>query len=197
MFFKKQKEIDSVKVIALKSPERGLGTTHISLCIANTLATMGKRVAVIEWNGHNDFAEIERTFRGFGYEARNSDFFRIRRVDYYKSYQQKGLAELKKGKYDLIIADIGTHQNPYFAEADIPILVISGSEWKAGKLLPTVKEYEDKVGSRLKVFLNFGTAEEISFFQKRSRAGFYAFPFWKDVFSSKKEQRNQVLQMVL
>ena len=192
MFGQEKKQNRIVKTIAVRTIDRGLGATHISLCLANALALSGGRVALIEWNSHRELEEIEKIFAGFGYEDKNKQVFRIRRVDYYKSYQEKGLASLKKENYDFVIADIGSHANAYFAEADYPLLIVSGSEWKAARALTEIKKLEEAVGSRLKVMVNFGTSEELAFFRKKYQGGIYAFPFWKDPFASKKEEREWV-----
>ncbi len=180
------------KTIAVRALGRGIGATHISLCLANTLSLTGNRVALVEWNSHQELEEIEKIFAGFGYEDKNKQIFRIRRVDYYKSYQESGMASLKKENYDFVVADIGNQANPYFAEADYPLLVVSGSEWKAARSLEQIKKTEETVGARLKVLINFGTTEEIAFFRKRYQGEIYGFPFWKDPFSSKKEQREWI-----
>ncbi|RRD94562.1 hypothetical protein EII17_07195 [Clostridiales bacterium COT073_COT-073] len=192
--FSGRKAGQKLQTIAVKGADRGLGATHLSLCLANALAMTG-RVAMLEWNAGNDLAEIEKIFSGFGFQAGNEKMFRIRRVDYYKHYQERGLAGLKKENYDWIIADLGTYAHPYFAEADHPVLVVSGSEWRAGKALLTVKAAEAEVGRRLKVFINFGNQEELLFFQRKSQAQIYNFPFWKDAFSSTKEQREHLSQI--
>ena len=103
MFGQEKKQSRMVKTVAVRAMDRGLGATHISLCIANALALSGGRVAMIEWNSHQELEEIEKIFTGFGYEDKNKQVFRIRRVDYYKSYQEKGLATLKKENYDMPI----------------------------------------------------------------------------------------------
>lgn len=193
--FAGRKAGQKLQTIAVKGADRGLGATHLSLCMANTLALTGKRVAMIEWNTGSDLAEIEKIFSGFGFQTGNQKMFRIRRVDYYKNYQERGLAGLKKENYDWLIADLGVHAHPYFAEADYPVLVISGSEWRAGKSLLTLKAAEAEIGRRLKVFINFGNQEELLFFQRKSQAEIYNFPFWKDAFSSTKEQRERLAQI--
>ncbi len=195
MFGQEKKQNRIVKTIAVRAIDRGLGATHISLCLANALALSGGRVALIEWNSHCELEEIEKIFAGFGYEDKNKQVFRIRRVDYYKSYQEKGLASLKKENYDFVIADIGSHANSYFAEADYPLLIVSGSEWKAARALVEIKKLEEAVGLRLKVMVNFGTQEELAFFRKKYQGRIYAFPFWKDPFASKKEEREWVWQI--
>lgn len=195
MFGQEKKQNRIVKTIAVRAIDRGLGATHISLCLANALALSGGRVALIEWNSHRELEEIEKIFAGFGYEDKSKQVFRIRRVDYYKSYQEKGLASLKKENYDFVIADIGSHANSYFAEADYPLLVVSGSEWKAARAMTEIKKLEELVGSRLKVMVNFGTPEELGFFRKKYQGEIYAFPFWKDPFSSQKEERAWVEQI--
>lgn len=196
MLFLKNKDKQKLQIIAVRGGERGLGATHISLCIANSLSLSGKRVAIIEWNSHRSFMEIEKAFNGFGYESRSDNIFRIRRLDYYKNYQEKGLVGIKKENYDYIVADLGTNQNPYFAEADCPILLVSGSEWRATKLLPEIKREEDHIGHRLQVCVNLGNQEEVKFFQKQSQARVYAFPYWKDAFASKKDQRDWICQTI-
>ena len=55
-----------------------------------------------------------------------------------------------------------------------------------------VIQEEEAVGSRLKVMVNFGTPEELAFFRKKYQGEIYAFPFWKDPFASKKEEREWV-----
>lgn len=195
MFGQEKRQNRIVKTIAVKAIDRGLGATHVSLCLANALALTGGRVAMIEWNSHRELEEIEKIFSGFGYEDKDKQVFRIRRVDYYKSYQEKGMASLKKENYDFVIADIGSQANSYFAEADYPLLIVSGSEWKAARALDEIKKLEEVVGSRLKVIVNFGVPEELAFFRKKYQGEIYAFPFWKDPFASQKEQREWIGQM--
>ncbi|MDO4766172.1 MAG: hypothetical protein Q4A29_08940 [Eubacteriales bacterium] len=185
-----------MKTVAVQVPERGMGATHICVCFAHALAALGKKVALIEWNSHQDFVEIEKSFQGFGFEKKEEQVFRIRRVDYYKSYQEKGLASIKKENYDYIIADMGNTRNSYFAEADYPVLILTGNEWKANRWIPVLKKYESELGERLKLIINFGNKEERNFFRKYCSLQIHNFPFWKDAFGSDREQRELLLQIL-
>lgn len=192
MFLKKKRKPVTAKTIAVKSAISGAGVTHFCLCMAHSLAVSGYRVAVVEWNGHQELVEIEKLFSGFGFESSKEGRFRLRRVDYYKNYQGKGFADFKKENYDYIIADMGKRNHSYFEEADYPIFWLTGSEWKAGIFLSALEEQDEKIGPRLHIGINFGNEEEKKFFQKHTGGKLFCFPFWKDPFSSTPEQRQQI-----
>lgn len=195
MFFGKKEE-KKTQTVAVRGIEKGVGTTHVSICLANSLAILGYRVALLEWNNHADFVEIEKVFAGYGYEEASEKVFRIRKVRYYKGYQEKGLAPLKKEGFDYIIADMGTGKNPYFAEVDYPILLVNGCEWKAAKYLTEMKKTAEIIGDRLHILINYGSEEERKEFKKKYQGRMTCFPFWKNAFGSNKEQREWIRQIV-
>lgn len=195
MFFGKKEE-KQTQTIAVRGVEKGVGVTHICICIANSLALLGYRVALLEWNNHTDFVEIEKAFAGFGYEETSEKVFRIRKVSYYKSYQERGLALLKKEGFDFVIADMGIGKNPYFEEVDYPILLVNGCEWKAAGYLTEMKKTAEKIGNRLHVFINFGNEEERKEYKKKYQGRMTCFPFWKNPFGSNKEQREWIRQII-
>lgn len=133
---------------------RGTGVTHLAVWTANYLAGVHrKRVAVLEWNNHGDFARMA----GFcgkpnGYDLpfggalpRSGDRhgalgagFSLLDVDYYANADAAVLAACLSEDYQDIIVDYGEITRASICECarcDRKVIVGSLSEWQAEAFL--------------------------------------------------------------
>lgn len=128
--------------------------THLAVWAANYLAGVHrKRVAVLEWNDHGDFARMA----GFCGKLRSKDRiadadvsksgdwrgaagtkFSLLDVDYYANADAKVLAACLNGEYQEIIVDYGEITGASACECarcDRKIMVGALSEWRAEAFL--------------------------------------------------------------
>ncbi|MDQ0271210.1 hypothetical protein [Cytobacillus purgationiresistens] len=130
--------------ISIVGTERNVGSTHLSLLLANHLNEKKLKVAVLEANHSNDLFAIEYAYEGGRGYYSTSNTFSIRGIDHYKSIKYLDISELIN-KYDFIILDIGDaeHSN-YFEEfyrSHVQIVTAHGSEWKKGKIQEFISKH--------------------------------------------------------
>ncbi|SDM14689.1 hypothetical protein SAMN05428961_11056 [Paenibacillus sp. OK060] len=121
-------------VISVVGVEKGVGTTHSSILIANYLASHGYTVKLLELSGNNEFVFIEKAYEGKNVNTRLSDEFEIEGVTYVKSTDDFEMADHLNSEHTHIVLDMGTYDTsehiPEFHRASTQIVVASGSEWK-------------------------------------------------------------------
>ncbi len=131
------------RTIGIIGAGRGTGVTHLAVWTANYLAGVHrKRVAVLEWNDHGDFAAIGKfcSMSGSGgrHEGGTKGPFRILDVDYYAAADAAVMAVCLNGNYEYIIVDYGVMTGAAVcdcARCDKKIIVGSLSEWRAEAFL--------------------------------------------------------------
>ena len=119
-----------------------MGVTHLAVWTANYLAGVHrKRVAVLEWNKHGDFAAMGRFCampRSGDRPGESEKPFRILEVDYFADAAAAELAACLNEPYEYIIVDYGEMTGPALCECarcDRKIMVGSLSEWRAAAFL--------------------------------------------------------------
>lgn len=129
-----QDRIVGKSVIAVAGVEKGVGTTHASILIANYLASKGYSVKLIECSGKSEFVYIERAYEGKNVDTHISDEFEINGVTYVKADSEMDMANHVTSEHSHIVLDLGSYEETeYFDEyhrADKQFLVAPGGEWK-------------------------------------------------------------------
>lgn len=135
-----------------------MGTSHLAISMANYLAGVKrKKVALLEWNDHNDFSALEKLIRadrkkksrqtegnqaGSAQRWNSGNMFQIMEVDYYKMADPAVLSFCLEQSYHYIIMDYGEATGSSLCECarcDKKVLVGSLSEWKAEAFLEALK----------------------------------------------------------
>ncbi|RRJ54894.1 hypothetical protein EHV15_35575 [Paenibacillus oralis] len=121
-------------IIAVAGIEKGAGTTHTSVLIANYLAGRGYSVKLIECNGSKEFVYIERAYEGKNVNTQKTDEFEINGVTYVKASSELDMAYHVTSDHSHIVLDMGPYEHSDFIEefhrAGRQFLVAQGSEWK-------------------------------------------------------------------
>jgi len=126
-------------VIAVGSVSKGIGSTHTSLLLANYLARHVKTTVGVWETGDNPcFDYLDHYLNGsisasrLRFDQKNVTLFK-NRVTY---QQMRSISEFSYHILDLgYVSKENEERNNWFIEADVPILVGSGSEWRLGEIL--------------------------------------------------------------
>ncbi|MCR8643932.1 serine/threonine-protein kinase [Paenibacillus sp. N1-5-1-14] len=148
------RNIRGLRTLAITSVSPGVGSTHQAFMIASFLAANQAKVAVVEANYSEDFANLEAVYEGIKVQHTPSQTtkFEMRGVMYYKSNSAVDMIKLRAAAYDYIILDIGYHENnewmQEFLRADQQLVIASASEWKRASLLKFSNQYRTYDQSR-------------------------------------------------
>lgn len=124
-----------MKCIAVAGTCHGAGATHLSVALANLLYSIyGKRTALLELNGSNDFAKIEEAFEHRIYlKSDENDMYILHGVDYYKNVSRDRFLEIYGDKYEYLVLDVGVSYEKYREQillSRIRCVVECYSPWK-------------------------------------------------------------------
>ena len=160
-----------------------MGVTHLAVWTANYLSGVCReKTAVLEWNDHEDFAQMGRFCTGRLIERQP---YRILEVDYYAKAGAGELAGCMNGNYRYIIIDYGEITGQRFldcARCDLKVIVGSLSEWQAEAFLNTAKK-EEKRDKSWRYAAAFGSEEARKKMEKRFRISVGRIHGSKDVFA--------------
>ena len=117
--------------------ERGLGTTHIALSLANFVCSkLGMKTAYIELNTTNQIHVLSRN------ERKSS--FTYKGIVFYPNTTVTSLSEILHKNYRYFIIDMGvlnTYTTTEFLRCDKQFLICSQSQWR----YPQIKEKIEKL----------------------------------------------------
>lgn len=140
-----QERIVGTITIAVMGVESKIGSTHLSILMANYLNRKGYSVALLEANGSQDFAYIESAYEGIRDFTNSTSQFSINGVMYYKHNSKVDMSSLLAMGYDYLILDIGSQGesdwSQEFFRANAQILLGAGSEWRQPKIKQFRKMY--------------------------------------------------------
>ncbi|GAA0137254.1 hypothetical protein YSY43_40950 [Paenibacillus sp. YSY-4.3] len=126
-------------VIAIMGASPGIGVTHTAIMVAHALSRFSKRVAIVEMEARaGAFTQLALAVTGrMKTRAGHSSVprrFRIHAVDYVRHLARAEWIELLADGYEFVVCDLGSAGRKElieeFARADLPILVVSGAEWR-------------------------------------------------------------------
>lgn len=175
---------EETQIIGIVGAGKAVGVTHLSILMANYCCSgCGKKTAVLEWNGHGDFARFGDSCTGAGSEAER---YRILGVDYYQKADGRRLAQCIKDRYQRIVIDFGSMQELADAEhlrCHKVYLVVSFSEWQEGAfgVRETWRQRAVKEGWRC--LAAFGSEESRIEWNKRCRPTVERIPLSVDAFT--------------
>ena len=124
------------RVTGIAGAGRGTGVTHLSVLMANYLASsLQHRTAVLDWSGHGDLMSM--ACASGRKNEKNADAavygFRILGVTYYTQGSSDTLARCMEGGFEDIIIDFGEMRPSIRNEwlrSTVKIMAASLSEWK-------------------------------------------------------------------
>lgn len=110
--------------------ERGLGTTHIALTLANYLCSkLGMKTAYIELNPTNQIHSLS--------PKQETPSFMYKGVVFYPNTTVTSLPEILHEDFRYFVLDMGvltTYTIPEFLRCDKPFLVCSPSKWRCSQI---------------------------------------------------------------
>lgn len=185
-------------IIAVVGVEETAGCTHTALLVTHYLSKKGRRIAVIEANGSDDFSKIESAYQAGtdGYISHEA-MFSIDGIDHYKSNYRYDIARLLELNYDYIILDLGSYlKTPYLEEfyrAHVQIVTGHGIEWRQSRLYEFSKTHEHRDQSKWIYAIPHVDEAVIGDIRKTLElSGVYPIPFHPDPYRSQKDT-DQVL----
>lgn len=129
---------------------RGVGTTHLSIMVANYLANgRKKKVALLELNKNNVFAELKNdgNLKDNKINSSRSSCFKLIGIDFHRNIQEEDISKIMAENYDYIILDVSGNfilGRKEFLRSHKKIIVGSLSRWKAHEYY----DYFEKAGTK-------------------------------------------------
>ena len=158
----------------------------MTVWLANLLCSAyGKRVAVLEWNRHEDFVKLERACTGKVSEQKP---FRVLNVDYYKAAGVKEWELCMQQPYDHILVDYGDADQKILYECgrcEKRILLGSLTEWQQDAFLVQLQEEKERKRG-LSFAVTFGSEETKENIEKKFRIPLRRIPVSVDAFTIEK-----------
>jgi len=179
------------QMIGVIGAGHAMGTTHLCILTANYLCSAcGKKTAVLEWNGHGDFARFGSACTGGGYEE---PVYRIQEVDFYPGADGHRMADCMEKGYQRIIMDFGIlkeQKNAEILRCHKVFLMVSFSEWQEGVFGKMDIWQERAVHNGWQCLTVFGSEESRIRWNKRRRPTILRIPFSVDAFTVTEEVMN-------
>lgn len=131
--------------IGIVGADKEVGVTHLSIMLANFLASKQKRrVAAVDFSQERSFEELSRLYGEEMYKSRENLCFRMHQVDYYSIEVSVDIARLLQWGYEYVVIDFGTMRESIQEEVrrcHIRILVGNCSEWKKKPLMHSITRW--------------------------------------------------------
>ncbi|WP_196427279.1 serine/threonine protein kinase [Paenibacillus woosongensis] len=152
-------------VIAVLGASPGIGVTHTTIMIAHALTRYSKRVAVVEMEaGAAAFTQLAQAVTGRAKSRADHASvprrFRIHAVDYVRHPSRAEWIELLAEGYEFVICDLGSTGRKElieeFSRADLPILVVSGAEWREEEAVSFGLRVGEAIRRKLVCFIPLG-----------------------------------------
>lgn len=140
---KRKGKVQAMTIIGVIGSDRGVGTTHTALAIANSFGKK-MRVAVVEKSGRDSLYSLGLE-AGEINEYEDSDYFKYKYVDYY--LKDVGISVFNRN-YDALVIDFGTEFTDEALRCDHVFLVMSSRPWNraTGEVFDKLGNIEDAVG---------------------------------------------------
>lgn len=177
--FNRQKTV----VIGVIGACHGVGVTHFCIWLANYMANVERRkTALLEWNNHGDFQEIEKICLRKNKQATK---FQIFDVDYFKNGQADLVELCIKNNYERVLIDFGTgckENRTNLLISDEKIIIGSLNEWKLSAFVELLKELPSKEKS-WNYLIAFGDEKTRRELAKEWKIPLFRIPLSADAFS--------------
>ncbi len=185
------------QIIGIVGTGRTVGVTHLCILMANYIHSgCGKKTAVLEWNGHGDFARFGNVCTAAG---RLVECYRIQGVDFYQRSSSRTLARCIQDGYERILIDFGSLQEQDDGEllrCHRVYLLLSFSEWQDGVFEDCGAWQERAVKEGWRCLASFGSEESRLRWNKRHKPAVYRVPFSADAFTVTREAMDWMKQML-
>lgn len=186
-------------IIAVAGVEKGSGTTHASILIANYLASRGYSVKLIECGGSNEFVYIERAYEGKNVDTHKNDEFEINGVTYVKSSSDLDMAYHVSTEHTHIILDMGPYEESEYIEefhrAGKQFLVAPGGEWKQYTIKRFIQTNKSADQSRWTFLVPLVDKQTIGDIRgENDEISVYKLPYHPDPFRSQSDTDEQLDQ---
>jgi len=179
---------EETQIIGIAGTGRTVGVTHLCILMANYYYSgCGRRTAVLEWNGHGDFARFGDVCTAAG---RLVERYRIQGVDFYQRSGSQTLAQCIQDGYEQILIDFGSLQEQTDAEllrCHRVYLVVSFSEWQDGAFGNCEAWRERAKREGWQCLASFGSEESRLQWNKRHKPAVHRIPFSADAFTVTRE----------
>lgn len=184
------------ETIAIVSAGRHTGATHLTLCLANILCSVrGERVAVLEWNTHQDFQKLEQICtRQMGITKP----FRVLGVDYYKAAGSREWEFCMQKTYRYILVDYGEADEQILFESrrcGTRIMLGALSEWQQDAFLAQI-EAEQKWKRGFIFAVTFGSRQTKAEAEKKLHVKLHQVPLSVDAFSVGWDDIRQLMKLL-
>lgn len=124
-------------VIGIVGTHKGAGVTHFGILLAQYISEcLGRRTAYVEYFPQNEIQYLEYYCNNRCIES-DENIFKIHKVIYYKSVQEKKIGEIIGDNYDCILLDFGSEflkGKNEFLRCDKKIVLSSMALWKRQEL---------------------------------------------------------------
>lgn len=171
---------------------RHTGVTHLTISLANLLCSVrGVRVAVLEWNSHQDFSRMEKVCTG---KVGKTKPFSVLGVDYYKEAGSREWELCMLGSYDYVVVDYGEAGEAVLYEigrCDKKIMLGALTEWQQDACLACLDE-EQKLKRGLTFAVVFGSKAIRAEAEKKYHVILHAVPLSVDAFAVTWEVMNEL-----
>ena len=178
------KTAGELQITGIVGVSRGVGTTHLSLLLANYLqGVCARKTAVLEWNSHGDFRRFGKMCTG---QSGEQDCFQIQKVDYYPQSEGSRLMKCEEEGYQEIVVDFGTIRDEAFVEfmrCNTIWIVVSFSEWQMEAFWEFAGSKQFKEDKGWQFFSVFGSEECRNEWNKRKKPEVLQIPFSADAFT--------------
>lgn len=163
---------------------KGAGCTHFAIALAQSVRMVyGKKTAIIELNGSNDFERIKNEYVRHNIKKDNgeTDVYDIHNVSYYKKIGHDRFFEIYGDSYEYIILDIGSNfqkQKEKIIISDIKCLIVCHTPWKYEDNNKAIEWFDNNLPNEdFKCFNSFGVPYNKKIFRQ---VPVYANPFELD-----------------
>ncbi len=168
----------------------GVGTTHLTLLLANYLAGFRKMpAAVLEWNGHGDFQRFGNVCGGI---SLGGQYCQILGADYFPRAGKDVLVQCMNGPYEAVVFDYGRIEEGNEAElirCRKKLIVLSFSEWQIEAAFHFLKKPR-RAEDGWYYFTAFGSEEARKETGRRFHVSIRRLPYLPDAYAVTKETIN-------
>lgn len=172
------------RVISVIGTTKGAGSTHFVIALAEAIRILyGRKTAVVELNGRNDFAKIEKHCVRHNFENKiyETEMYDIHNISYFKKSSHKVFFDIFGGDYQYIVVDIGSDFRKYrdiIVVSDIKCLIACHSPWKYEDNMCAIEWLDTELPKeKFKCFSCFGEPNNKKIFEQ---VPLFANPFRLD-----------------
>ena len=129
-----QEKIVGTAVIAFSGSTKRIGTTHISISMANFLSAKGFKVGVVEFHPSKHFESIRNAYDGI---EEHSKCFKLNDTYFYPYQKELTVTDVLQEDFNYIILDMGEYRTSNMEEfhrANKKVIISGVKEWEIPSL---------------------------------------------------------------